>query len=802
MVASAGNAGANNDNTPHFPSDYSTDMDHVISVASIDQNGQLAGNSNYGQNSVDVTAPGVSIYSTTYDGKYGLLSGTSMAAPLVAAAAAILAANDLYLSPAEIKARILEACTPSAALAGKVSSGGILNVGQIFVTAANDPPIPPSRLQILTVGNNQITLEWQDNSTNETGFELQMSTDGGATWTALTTAQANQVTQTAEFRAYSSCRFRVRAANDFGVSSWAAVAVIPTEVLKKPGTPSGGKAKAASATEMVVTWKPATNATAYRVERALSAKGAWQEIYLGSATTCSDNNSGEGLNSSTKYYYRVTAINFSVESKPSASFSATTAALPPEGMPENVTATAESSSKILVTWQAVKHATQYLVERSTDGITWRKVKTVSIKTPDAATEAAISGHKAGTTYYFRVTAASPAGSSEPTAAVQTTTFLKTPGAPRVTVLGSRSVLLKWTSDKNAAGYRIERALENSTDWMTVAELEAGVKEHIDTEVLPNTAYRYRLITQGVSVGGESIESAASKVKKIQTAPMPVENLEAFEIEPRQVTLMWKESAGATRYLVQHFNGNVWRTAGTTKYTSITIRALKAETVNGFRVVAVGKNGNADSSSELEIVTPIDYPNTPGGLRVVASGPYTATLTWKEAAGADFYRVYRFDAEEREWIVQADNVTELSFVDDYLEETTHYQYRVFSVNSSGESLRYASVSTTTLAQPTVAYYLDTPDIVSVTKSSVRFSFKVPEEGRLTYRVQWSEDGGVSWLKQKMYTSTQGQVVVTMLHPATDYVFRIRLENRNIISDWSDEIDITTLLYFEKQPPVGR
>ena len=82
VVASAGNNGANNDSIPHFPSAYSSDMSHVISVAAIDQTGQLAGNSNYGQNSVDVAAPGVSIYSTTYDGKYGLMSGTSMAAPL------------------------------------------------------------------------------------------------------------------------------------------------------------------------------------------------------------------------------------------------------------------------------------------------------------------------------------------------------------------------------------------------------------------------------------------------------------------------------------------------------------------------------------------------------------------------------------------------------------------------------------------------------------------------------------------------------------------------------------------------
>jgi subtilisin family serine protease len=62
FVAAAGNDSVNTDEEPHYPSSYNNE--NILSVAAIDNQGNLAGFSNYGFNSVDIGAPGVNILST------------------------------------------------------------------------------------------------------------------------------------------------------------------------------------------------------------------------------------------------------------------------------------------------------------------------------------------------------------------------------------------------------------------------------------------------------------------------------------------------------------------------------------------------------------------------------------------------------------------------------------------------------------------------------------------------------------------------------------------------------------------
>ncbi|MEY4114980.1 MAG: hypothetical protein RLZ76_1673, partial [Bacteroidota bacterium] len=133
FIAAAGNSGTNNDVTASYPSNY--DVPNVIAVAAIASNGTLASFSQYGATTVDIGAPGVSIWSTvpkSSKGKvvasYASYNGTSMATPHVTGAAALYKSLNPSATAAQIKAAILNAATATASLSGKTVTGGRLNV--------------------------------------------------------------------------------------------------------------------------------------------------------------------------------------------------------------------------------------------------------------------------------------------------------------------------------------------------------------------------------------------------------------------------------------------------------------------------------------------------------------------------------------------------------------------------------------------------------------------------------------------------------------------------------------------------
>ncbi len=128
-VFAAGNAARNIDTgAPFYPASY--DLPTILSVASSTSTDARSGFSNWGTTSVDLAAPGSSILSTTFSSNvsYGNLSGTSMATPHAAGAAALLAAHNPALSAASLKATLMNTVDALAAWNGVVKTGGRLNV--------------------------------------------------------------------------------------------------------------------------------------------------------------------------------------------------------------------------------------------------------------------------------------------------------------------------------------------------------------------------------------------------------------------------------------------------------------------------------------------------------------------------------------------------------------------------------------------------------------------------------------------------------------------------------------------------
>lgn len=157
VVAAAGNDGEDLDttSTPTYPAAY--DLPNLISVAAVDSRGELAWFSNYGKQTVEVGAPGVSVWSTAPDGTYEWLSGTSMAAPHVAGAAALLQGFTV-LRPGQVIRRLTKTAKPLSSLRQSTSSGGVVATA----AALGHVPMPP--------GAVPLQGDWDGDGVDQTGF--------------------------------------------------------------------------------------------------------------------------------------------------------------------------------------------------------------------------------------------------------------------------------------------------------------------------------------------------------------------------------------------------------------------------------------------------------------------------------------------------------------------------------------------------------------------------------------------------------------------------------------------------------
>ena len=139
-----------------WPAEYSKVHDNVITVAATDSDGSFASYSHWGDESVQIAAPGTQIGSTYTQDGYVYLSGTSMAAPHVSGAAALLWAERPELSYLDIKDAILQSARPEhLSLVGS----GVLDLGAAMTLITDDSS--PNQAPVAV--NDSVTVD-EDNA--------------------------------------------------------------------------------------------------------------------------------------------------------------------------------------------------------------------------------------------------------------------------------------------------------------------------------------------------------------------------------------------------------------------------------------------------------------------------------------------------------------------------------------------------------------------------------------------------------------------------------------------------------------
>lgn len=276
FVAAAGNDSTDIDGRNDFPAVYNCHTpdrawDCVVTVAALDQSGNLASFSNFGATRVDLAAPGAGIYSTMNDGGYGFMSGTSMAAPHVAGALALCVAANRGTSAKQARELLLDNVQSLASLTGKVASGGTLDASSLAADCAalsSSFADAPTEARASAIYTDRIRLDWSDSTSGEYEHEIQIASGpAGCTGTFRHYAFIGPGIDSYPIRGLDEAEFhclRVRAWRDGSASAWATSNVAITWTSNAPFitgkvTLSDGVTPVADA---LVRWQPAASSSA------------------------------------------------------------------------------------------------------------------------------------------------------------------------------------------------------------------------------------------------------------------------------------------------------------------------------------------------------------------------------------------------------------------------------------------------------------------------------------------------------------------------------------------------------------
>ena len=564
-------------------------------------------------------------------------------------------------------------------------------------SATTDATAPgaPTGLTATASGTTAIDLSWSaPGSTGGsaiTGYKIEVSSDGGSSWSDLVANTSNTTTTYAHTGLASgdTRHYRVSAINTNGTGVPSNVDSATTDATA-PGAPTGLTATASGTTAIDLSWSaPGSTGgsaiTGYKIEVSSDGGSSWSDLVANTSNTTTTY-AHTGLASGDTRHYRVSAINTNGAGVPSNVDSATTGTSVP-GAPTGLTATASGTTAIDLSWSAPGSTggsaiTGYKIEVSSDGgSSWSDLVA---NTSNTTTTYAHTGLASGDTRHYRVSAINTNGTGVPSNVDSATTGTSVPGAPTgltATASGTTAIDLSWsapgsTGGSAITGYKIEVSSDGGSSWSDlVANTSNTTTTYAHTGLASGDTRHYRV--SAINTNGTGVPSNVDSATTGTSVPGAPTGLTATASGATQIDLSWSAPASTggsaiTGYRIEVSpNGTSGWTdqVANTNSTATTYAhtGLAAGDTRHYRVSAINAVGTSDASDSDDTTTA--SPNT------AATG--APTITGTAAVGQPL-------AVDLTGIADADGLTSVS-----------YAYQWIRVNGTEADIAGENSSTYTL-----------------------------------------------------------------------------------------------------------